>query len=524
MQFPYSAFAYTQDVDVPLTRLGTSDTYYSFDVASKTLTISGSGDMPAMANTGSGTKAQPWYNWRSNSIDKVVVEDGITAIGTYAFCYVFATEFDVADSVKTIGEGAFYCANKVTSITLPHSLEQIGSSAFYKCLKLENISISRKVKSIGLSAFEGCSALNKVEFESDYMTVSIGNKAFLNCPLLSSITLPRNAKFSLTSYSFGFYEASAGSTYDNFTVYGYRDSANDSVHYRYAQKYAMNFIPRDHMRLALNDVVNREFLSSTLNDTMSFTFTPDNTDEYTFSSSGGVNVDCVLLDSSGEQIGEYIDNSEFDRNFTARAVLNAGESYTYKVTSLMSAGEFSVQLIQSHSYISEVIPPDLYHDGYTLNTCIYCGYEYKSDFTERTGKDISGRVVLMESPNGEHTNDFPLYHVSITAGDYNTTTDENGFFSLTVLKDTAVVTLSSPYGINRTVRIDSNDLGDIAFFAYDYVKDGYVNAKDYAWLRSHFGTDDKSLDYNNDGVVDGGDWIYAKDYLTYGKIDESIYS
>lgn len=525
MQFPYSAFAaYTQDVDVPLTELGTSDTYYSFDATSKTLTISGSGDMPAMANTGGGTASQPWYTWRSTSIDKVVVEEGVTGICSYAFCYIFATEFEIAESVKTIDEGAFYCANKTSSIVLPQNLEKIGYMAFYKCLKLESISIPKTVKSIGISAFEGCSMLNKVEFGSDYMAVTIGNKAFLNCPLLSSVTLPRNAKFSLTSYSFGFENATAGDTYDDFTIYAYRDSVNNSVQYRYAQKYAINFIVRDSMRLALNDVISREYFSSTLSDTMSFTFTPDVTDKYTFFSSGDVDVDCALLDSSGEQIGEYIDNSDFDRNFTSSELLNAGESYTYNVTSIMSEGEFSVQLIQSHSYISEVIEPDLYNDGYTLNTCIYCGYEYKSDFTERTGKDISGRVVLMEDPSGENTNDFPLYNVTITAGDYNTSTDEDGMFTLTVPNSTSTVTLSSPYGVDRTVNIDEDDLGDISFFAYDYVQDGYVNAKDYAWLRSRFGTEDKSLDYNNDGIIDSSDWSYAKNYLTYGKIDESIYS
>lgn len=511
-QLSFVTFADEQTVDIPATQLGTSDTYYSFDAQTKTLTISGEGATPDFSNS-----TVPWYNWRSVSIDKVVVEDGITTLGKYLFCYVNASQFELADSIKTIKEGTFYCVNKTKTIVLPNKLESIGSKAFYSSYNFEEIFIPKTVKTIGMSAFESCSKLSKVNFESDYMTVSIGSKAFFKCPMLKSIFLPRNAK--LSSYSIGYSAATAGSIYDGFKMYAYRDSSA----YTYAGKNVIDCILRDSMAVFLDDVIVREYLAGSLDDTMYFTFTPQVTDEYTFSSDGDVDVDCILINSAGEEKGPYDDNSNFDRNFTAKELLNAGETYTYKINSDMSAGEFSVKLVQSHSYTQDIIPPDLYHDGYTINTCIYCGYQYKFDFVERTGKDISGTVVLMENPSGEHSHNLPLCNVSVHSGDYDTVTDEDGYFYFTVPKTAESITIRSPYGVDRIVPADNCNLGSIAFFAYDYVQDGYVNAKDYAWLRSRFGSDDKSLDYNQDGVVNQDDWIYAEAFFTYGKITESIY-
>lgn len=518
-----AVYAVTQDSDITPTRLGESDTYYSFDSSSKTLTISGNGDMPDMANASAGTKAQPWYYWRSNSIDKVVVKDGVTSIGSYAFCYVYATEFEIAQSVKSIGDGAFYCAGKMTSISLPSRLERIGGSAFYKCLKLESILIPDTVTSIGSSAFENCSQLKSVNFACDYMYLTIASRAFLNCPDLSSIELPLNAQFSLRSYCFGFYEPSAGSTYDNFTVYAYCDSTDNSLHYRYAEKYGFTFVSRGSMRVAVNDVIRREFTDDNISDTMAFTFVPDVTDEYTFSSLGNVNADCRLYDSSGKILGEYDDNSEFDRNFTAKALLKAGEEYTFGVTSLMSYGQLDVRLVQSHSYIGSVVPPDLHNDGFTVYKCTHCGCEYKDDFTPRTGKDITGTVVLMQAPGGEHPDNLPLYNICVSAGEYSTLTSQDGTFNLTVEKSVTSVKISSDYCVERNISLDKNNIGAIPVIAYDFVRDGRINSKDYAWFRAHFKTYDRSLDYNCDARLDNGDWIYAENYFTYPEIDESIY-
>lgn len=47
--------------------------------------------------------------------------------------------------VVTIGSGAFYANQNVTSIVIPETVETIGSSAFNGCMKLENITIPKTV-------------------------------------------------------------------------------------------------------------------------------------------------------------------------------------------------------------------------------------------------------------------------------------------------------------------------------------------------------------------------------------------
>lgn len=73
---------------------------WTFVESSMTLTISGSGDMD-------DNDSSPWWNFR-NSIHKVVIEEGVTSIGSYAF----------------------YGCSELTSITIPEGVTSIGSYAF----------------------------------------------------------------------------------------------------------------------------------------------------------------------------------------------------------------------------------------------------------------------------------------------------------------------------------------------------------------------------------------------------------
>ena len=95
-----------------------------------TLTISGSGAMTNYYST-----SQPWKDVKS-SITHVVITDGVTSIGNYAF---------------------YYCSS-LTNITIPDSVTNIGGSAFRGCSSLTSITIPDSVTSIGSNAFDGCSA------------------------------------------------------------------------------------------------------------------------------------------------------------------------------------------------------------------------------------------------------------------------------------------------------------------------------------------------------------------------------
>ncbi len=84
----------------------------------------------------------------------------------------------IPDSVTSIGDNAFYCCDKLTSITIPNSVTSIGESAFRDCSKLTSITIPNSVTSIGNDAFIFCRALTSVTIENEKGKVAIGNYAF----------------------------------------------------------------------------------------------------------------------------------------------------------------------------------------------------------------------------------------------------------------------------------------------------------------------------------------------------------
>ena len=165
-----------------------------------TLTISGTGAMTDYASSSS----MPWYSLKS-SIKKVVVEDGVTRIGSSAFYRCSAlTSITIPDSVTSIGDSAFYGCHSLTSITIPDSVTSVGSDAFSYCYALESVTTGNGVTGIGSYAFSYCDALTSVTI--GISVTSIGNSAFRDCDALTSITIPD----SVTSIGYeAFYSCSA---------------------------------------------------------------------------------------------------------------------------------------------------------------------------------------------------------------------------------------------------------------------------------------------------------------------------
>ncbi len=90
-----------------------------------TLKISGSG---ATLDCGAKGVDQPFFEYRS-IIKHLIVCDGVTEVGKYAFSYLSSLEdFELASSVTTLSEGAFSASFKygMTRITIPESVSNIG--------------------------------------------------------------------------------------------------------------------------------------------------------------------------------------------------------------------------------------------------------------------------------------------------------------------------------------------------------------------------------------------------------------
>ena len=154
------------------------------------------------------------------SLERVVIGEDLEAIGDYAFygCpsiktvdfsqnssletigkYVFVkmetgifydsqrnttlTNVQLPDSVKTIGEGAFYnCLNAIIDLNIPNATS-IGDNAFSRCLSMETADL-RSIKTVGANAFDQCIALSHIII-GDF--TEIGDKAFSNCIALYEV-------------------------------------------------------------------------------------------------------------------------------------------------------------------------------------------------------------------------------------------------------------------------------------------------------------------------------------------------
>ena len=151
--------------------------------ADGTLTISGTG---AMKNYDSKKNRNPVYN--NSNVKTVVIEDGVTSIGNYAFTYcVSLTSITIPDSVTSIGYYAFFYCRSLTSITIPDSVTSIGNYAFFYCRSLTSITIPDSVTSIGNDAFSNCRSLTSITIPDS--VTSIGNDAFYACSSLKTISL-----------------------------------------------------------------------------------------------------------------------------------------------------------------------------------------------------------------------------------------------------------------------------------------------------------------------------------------------
>lgn len=92
----------------------------------------------------------------------------------------------IADSVTSIGSGAFSECEKLTTIRLPNGITEIPEFAFNGCKSLTTITIPDSVTSIKDGAFSDCESLNDVIVPE--RVNSIGKYAFDSCSRLTSLT------------------------------------------------------------------------------------------------------------------------------------------------------------------------------------------------------------------------------------------------------------------------------------------------------------------------------------------------
>ena len=136
----------------------------------------------------------------------LVLPEGLDSIGKEAFQKNYITEVTIPESVRAIGQSAFYYNQSLKSVTLNNSMETINRSLFNSCNKLAVVRGGRNVKIVDQSAFAGCDSLRSI---SDITPVTINSSAFYNCRKLESLNFSRIKSIGYESfyYCFGLKEA-----------------------------------------------------------------------------------------------------------------------------------------------------------------------------------------------------------------------------------------------------------------------------------------------------------------------------
>ena len=193
---------------------GTCGDNVTWTLSNGTLTISGTGAMADYYDYNS-----PFYDYRyRSSIKSVIINDGVTSIGDWAFYNCSSlTSVTIGNSVTSIGAAAFRGCSSLTSITIPNSVTNIGDRAFYDCSSLTSLvynahcfaymptsysgayAIPEGIKQIAGGAFDGCYKLTSVTIPNS--VTSIGQSAFYRCTCLTSITIP-NSVTSIGGWAF----------------------------------------------------------------------------------------------------------------------------------------------------------------------------------------------------------------------------------------------------------------------------------------------------------------------------------
>lgn len=156
---------------------------WSLEPNSGVLTIDGAGAM----------EDYDFYSLRWNGLEadikSVVIHNGVTAIGAYAFynCPNLRS-ISIPGSVTRIGEGAFEICDNLTNVTLPDALTRISPFTFSGCFSLKRVTLPDGLTVIDNSAFTDCAGLEQIQIPEG--TAVIGGSAFHNCTSLSKAALP----------------------------------------------------------------------------------------------------------------------------------------------------------------------------------------------------------------------------------------------------------------------------------------------------------------------------------------------
>lgn len=152
--------------------------------------------------------------------------------------------------------------------------------------------------------------------------------------------------------------------------------------------------------------------------------------------------------------------------------------------------------------------------------------------TINEGAFLCGNIVTREKKSDKNDHNYPISEVKIKSEDLvNAVTDENGYFVVFSLENGYFQFVADyEYGYKRTLTVSIKNAPiivptSISMVNGDWVKDGYINGKDFSkFLHAQQGADTsidlKYYDINKDGIVNDDDVNIVMELLSYTQTKE----
>ena len=130
-----------------------------------------------------------------NAITSVIVPAELGVIPDYMFMNCTSlTSVTIEEGITAIGQYAFY-NTALTTVTIPATVTTIGDAAFMRCASINNVVMPKTVTTMGNYLFAYCTALSNFEFEhfeegESVKVQTVGTHFFYNCSNITQVVLP----------------------------------------------------------------------------------------------------------------------------------------------------------------------------------------------------------------------------------------------------------------------------------------------------------------------------------------------
>lgn len=181
--------------------------YYEFDYDTMVLRIYGTGDMYDY----SSSSKPPYPNWATS----IVIEEGVTSIGDYAFeGFTGFSSLDIPSSITSLGEYAFSNCDALEKVVIPDTVEYVGDYLLYGCDTQIEVYFENNLESLSTTVLpnfikkvklpNGLKSIPKDMFKEQRDLISveipesvtrIEESAFQGCTNLSSLILPKDITY-----------------------------------------------------------------------------------------------------------------------------------------------------------------------------------------------------------------------------------------------------------------------------------------------------------------------------------------